>query len=113
MVTHGWVFFSYLPAYVDEQKVLHIVLRDAHEDALEECRSRMRTENSGSVTAAAGDGGGQTQTEALESSPMTSGPAGHPATPPSRDTPETPTPQKSRASRKKVGMGEVKVKGRV
>lgn len=32
----------YLPAYVDERKVLHIVLRDAHEDALEECRAHMR-----------------------------------------------------------------------
>jgi hypothetical protein len=42
----------YFPAYVDERKVLHIVLRDAHEDALEECRAHMRRDASG---AGAGD----------------------------------------------------------
>jgi hypothetical protein len=48
---------------VDEQKRLHIILRDAHADALVECRRMIRART---AAAASGGGGGSVESLATE-----------------------------------------------
>lgn len=53
----------HFPAYVDESKRLHIVLRDAHADALVECRRMIRARTAATAT---GGGGGSVESLATE-----------------------------------------------